>query len=186
MEDPCAPTARQVEEGEILRNLAPKLASVVRAILGSHHPDVDDAIQQTLIGFVQALPSFRGDCEPIGFGRVIAVRTAMAMKRKSRTQESRTDGSVETDQLAAGRPSPRDVVFAERRKYAIRALLDELPNEQGEAIAMRIILGYSLEEIARHANAPVNTIRSRLRLAKERLRARIEQDPSLRETLEVA
>ena len=50
---------------------------------------------------------------------------------------------------------------------------------------MRIVLGFSLEEIATQSGAPLNTVRSRLRLAKERLRSRIESDPALRETLEV-
>jgi RNA polymerase sigma-70 factor (ECF subfamily) len=38
-------------------------------------------------------------------------------------------------------------------------------------------LGHSIEEIAVITNAPVNTVRSRLRLAKEALRSRVEADP---------
>ena len=55
-----------VATGKLLRAMAPKLVGVVRAVLGGNHPDLDDAIQQTLIGFVQALPAFRGDCDPLG------------------------------------------------------------------------------------------------------------------------
>ena len=62
--------------GQLLRLLAPRLSRVVRAVLGGHHPDVDDAFQQSLIGLVQALPAFRGDCEPIGYATIIAVRRA--------------------------------------------------------------------------------------------------------------
>jgi RNA polymerase sigma-70 factor (ECF subfamily) len=170
---------------KLLRAVAPKLVVIVRAILGSHHPDVDDAVQQTLIGFVQGLPSFRGDCDPTGYGRVIAVRTAVAIRKRSRLRSARTDDSTDADALAAGRPSPGDDASALRRKEALRELLAELPGEQAEALAMRIVLGCSLEEIARECSAPVNTIRSRLRLAKERLKARIENDPALLETLEV-
>ncbi len=50
---------------------------------------------------------------------------------------------------------------------------------------MRIVLRSALEEIAAESGVPLNTVRSRLRLAKERLRARIENDPDLRDTLEV-
>src|SRR5580704_2208495 len=46
--------------GQLLRALAPRLGRVVRAVLGGGHPDLDDAIQQSLIGLVQALPAFRG------------------------------------------------------------------------------------------------------------------------------
>src|SRR5271154_4970052 len=74
----AAATGDSAATGQLLRLLAPRLGRVVRAVLGSGHPDVDDAFQQSLIGLVQALPAFRGDCEPIGYATIIAVRTAPA------------------------------------------------------------------------------------------------------------
>ena len=168
----------------LLRAIAPKLIAVVKAVLGAGHPDVDDAVQQTLIGFVQGLPAFRGDCDPTGYGRVIAVRTAVAIRKRARARDAKSDPSADADAMP-GTASPRDDAFARRRKEALRSLLEELPTEQAEAFAMRIVLGCSLEEIAAESGAPLNTVRSRLRLAKERLRARIENDPDLRDTLEV-
>lgn len=47
------------------------------------------------------------------------------------------------------------------------------------------MLGYSLDEIAEASGTPLNTIRSRLRLAKQALRRKIEADPSLLEELGV-
>ena len=169
---------------KLLRAIAPKLIAVVKAVLGAGHPDVDDAVQQTLIGFVQGLPAFRGDCDPTGYGRVIAVRTAVAIRKRARARDAKSDPSADAD-LMPGTTSPREDAFARRRKEALRSLLEELPTEQAEAFAMRIVLGCSLEEIAAESGAPLNTVRSRLRLAKERLRARIENDPDLRDTLEV-
>ena len=58
----------------------------------------------------------------------------------------------------------------------MRELLAAIPTEQGETLAMRVVLGWSLEEIAAHTRVPVNTVRSRLRLAKEAMRRRIEAD----------
>ena len=167
---------------KLLRTIAPKLVAVVKAILGAGHADVDDAVQQTLIGFVQGLPQFRGDCDPTGYGRVIAVRTAVAVRKRSRARDAKNDPGADADTMPGGE-SPREDAFAARRKEALRSLLEELPTEQAEAFAMRIVLGCSLEEIARESGAPLNTVRSRLRLAKERLRSRIESDPALRETL---
>lgn len=166
----------------LLRAIAPKLIAVVKAVLGAANADVDDAIQQTLIGFVQGLPHFRGDCDPTGYGRVIAVRTAVAIRKRARAREAKNDPGTDADTMPS-HASPREDAFAARRKEALRSLLEELPTEQAEAFAMRIVLGCSLEEIARESGAPLNTVRSRLRLAKERLRARIENDPALRETL---
>ena len=74
---------------------------------------------------------------------------------------------------------------AQRRKEILRELLAELPAEQAEALAMRVVLGWSIEEIAVQSSAPLNTVRSRLRLAKESLRKTIESQPGLCEALEV-
>jgi RNA polymerase sigma factor (sigma-70 family) len=171
---------------QLLRALAPRLVAVVRAVLGRDHPDIDDASQQALIGFVQALPAFRGDCDPIGYARVIAVRAAIAVRKRARERSARSADGAEADALPGDHPSPREVAAAQRRKTVLRDLLAELPAEQAETLALRIVLGCSLEETARETGAPLNTVRSRIRLAKERLKSRIESDPSLVEMLGVA
>ncbi len=83
------------------------------------------------------------------------------------------------------RPSPGEEAAANRRKELLRSLLDNLPDEQAEALAMRVVLGWSIKEIAAHSGAPLNTVRSRLRLAKEALKSRIEENSDLVEALGV-
>lgn len=189
--DPLRELARDAAAGDasatakLLRELAPKLVRIVRAVLGASHPDVDDAVQLALIGFVQALPAYRGDSDPLGYGRVIAVRAAITTRKRARTRHAREDDDAEMDAVPASAPSPGDHVSADRRRELLRDLLAELPAEQAEALAMRVVLGCSLAEVAASTGAPVNTIRSRVRLAKERLKSRIERDESLLEALEV-
>lgn len=77
------------------------------------------------------------------------------------------------------------MALAARRTALLRELLYQIPEEQAEALALRVVLGWTLEEVASATGAPQNTVRSRVRLAKESLRRRIEADPVLRETLEV-
>jgi len=171
--------------GKLLRAVAPRLVAIVRAVLGASHPDVDDAAQHALIGFVQALPAYRGDCDPVGYGRIIAVRAAIAIRKRARTRQQRVEDDAETDALPEQRVSMTEVSDGMRRKEALRTLLDELPPEQAETIALRIVLGCSLEEVATQTGAPLNTVRTRVRLAKERLKKRIESDPALASLLEV-
>jgi RNA polymerase sigma-70 factor (ECF subfamily) len=180
-----AATGDSVATGKLLGALAPRLGRVVRAILGADHADLDDALQHALIGLVQALPAYRGDCDPVGYATVIAVRAALAVRKRTRTDRSRRDDDADADALPEANPSPGEVAAAARRKAILRDLLAELAQEQAEALAMRVVLGWSLEEIAQHSGAPLNTVRSRLRLAKEGLKRRIEADPSLVEALEV-
>jgi RNA polymerase sigma-70 factor (ECF subfamily) len=181
-----AASGDSVATGKLLRALAPRLARVVRAVLGAAHPDLDDAVQHALIGFVQALPAFRGDCDPLGYASVIAVRAALAVRKRTRTDYARRDDDAEADAMPAGKASPSDEAAAQKRKAILRELLASLPTEQAEALAMRVVLGWSLDEIAKQSGAPLNTVRSRLRLAKEGLKRRIEADHALLEALEVA
>jgi RNA polymerase sigma-70 factor (ECF subfamily) len=59
---------------------------------------------------------------------------------------------------------------------ALRAAFDRLPAEQRAAIVLHMHVGYSLEETARLVSAPVETVRSRLRLGKERLRRELGEE----------
>jgi len=174
-----------VATGKLLRALTPRLVRVVRAVLGGAHPDVDDAIQHALIGFVQALPAFRGDCDPLGYATVIAVRAAVAVRKRVHIDHARRDVDADADATPAQHLSPGEQAASQQRKEILRDLLAELPPEQAEALAMRVVLGWSLEEIAAHSGAPLNTVRSRLRLAKEGMRRRIEEKPGLIDALEV-
>jgi RNA polymerase sigma-70 factor (ECF subfamily) len=169
----------------LLRGLASRVVRVVRAVLGGGHPDVDDVAQQALIGFIQALPAFRGDCDPARYATTIAVRTAIGARKRVRVDRSRRDADADADAIASTGPEPGEEMASQRRKEILRELLAELPAEQAEALAMRVVLGWSLEEIAGQSGAPLNTVRSRLRLAKESLRKTIESQPELYEALGV-
>jgi len=166
---------------ELLEMLAPRIAAVVNVVLGRGNPDADDVVQQSMIAFVQALPSFRGECQPQRFASRIAARTAVASRRRTRSRFARHDDLVEVDSLYA----PADDAFADKRRQLVRSLLEALPEEQAESLTLRVLLGWTLEEISTTMGVPINTVRSRMRLAKEALRKRIEAEPSLREILEV-
>jgi RNA polymerase sigma factor (sigma-70 family) len=168
---------------KLLELVAPRINRVVRVVLGSGHPEIDDVTQLALIGFTQALTAFRGDCQPAHYASRIAVRTAVHARRRFRAMRARFDDASEVE--AINNVTPFDDAAAEHRKGLLRELLAEIPDEQAEALALKVALGWSLEEIAAASDVPVNTIRSRLRLAKEALRHKIEADPETRDELEV-
>jgi RNA polymerase sigma factor (sigma-70 family) len=166
---------------ELLRALSPEIARVVRGVLGPNAADVDDALQQSLVGLVHALPAFRAECSPAGYACRIGFRTALAVRKAAHRRRARHDDSVELDEVTSAHAQECDP----KRTELLRQLLDEIPEEQAEALTMRVVLGWSLEEIAESSGAPLNTVRSRLRLAKEALRARIESVPALYDALQV-
>ncbi len=167
----------------LVEALAPRMLGVARGILGPSHPDVEDAAQESLLAVLNALPAFRGDCGVIHYATRIGVRSCMALKRRGRREPIAVEDP-------AGSPGARTVTQGEpvvvaRRRAEIRELLDTLPEPQAETLALRVVLGLSMQEVATSTGVPLNTVRSRLRLAKEALRRRIEADPALAELLEV-
>ncbi len=168
---------------QLLQAVSPRIGRVVRVVLGADHPDRDDVEQLSLLAFTQALGSFRGECEPTHYASRIAVRTAVHARHRYRKLQARFDDLAEYDEPTA--TNTHDDALAERRKRHVRELLAIIPPDQAEALALRVALGWSLEEIGAASNTPVNTVRSRLRLAKEALRKKIEADPSLNDELEV-
>lgn len=171
--------------GQLLKALAPDLIRSAQALMGAAHPDVDDVVQQALIALVQALPNFRGECSPRHFAQRIVARIAVHFRHKAHVRGDRYDGAIDVDAMPGQQPHLGDTVDAGRRRELVRALLDTLPEEQAETLALRIGLGFSLGEVAEATGVPLNTVRSRIRLAKEALRRRIEANASMLEALEV-
>jgi RNA polymerase sigma-70 factor (ECF subfamily) len=187
--DPLADLARRANTGDaaamrqLLRSLATPLLGAVRAIAGRNAPDIEDIAQETMVALVQALPAFRGECSVVHYGSRIAVRTAMAARKRRMIRQHRADALSHEAVEETFAASAGEDAWAVRRRELLRALLDELPEAQADTFALRIALGYSMQEVADATGAPVNTVRSRLRLAKEALRHRIEKDPAFAELI---
>jgi RNA polymerase sigma-70 factor (ECF subfamily) len=159
----------------LLASVTPVVLALARAVLGPHRPEVEDVAQEALLAVAAAVDRFRGESTFAHYARRIAVRTAVAARRR---QPPRGESVVETH-FAASTMSGDEHLARQRRLAALGDLLDELPAGQAESLAMRVVLGCSLEEVAEATAVPINTVRSRLRLAKEHIRARISADPRL-------
>ena len=58
---------------------------------------------------------------------------------------------------------------------ALRTAFQQLPPEHRAVVALHLHLGYTVAETATIVGAPVETVRSRLRLARQRLRGELEE-----------
>ena len=168
----------------LLRALAPEVLRVVRSVLGAHHPETDDVLQESLVGFVSALKSFRAQCTVRHFALSIAFRRALRVKRRARDVESWLNQYEEL--LPNGLALPPDEDLSERRRNMFAQLMREIPKPQAEVLGLRVLVGLSIDEIAAFARVPANTVRSRLRLGKLALRKRIEENPAFLELVETS
>jgi RNA polymerase sigma factor (sigma-70 family) len=166
----------------LLEATAPAVLAVVRVILGSDNPDVPDVAQESLLAVKDALRAFRGESSVMQYARQVAVRTALSARR-GRSARDRLLERYRRETVTDEADLATDPVLRARRTAAFRGLLDDLPDEQAETFALRVVLDYSLDQVSVATGAPINTVRSRVRLAREKLRQRIESDPDLMDTL---
>ncbi len=92
-----------------------------------------------------------------------------------RTHEDLIDDvGVDFDALQSTDSSPAlDAESAERRRYVLAAL-SELPPEQREALELGYFSGLSQSEISEQTRQPLGTIKTRMRLAMQKLRERLQ------------
>jgi len=70
-------------------------------------------------------------------------------------------------------PDPLDIedeVEASQRRHQIRSALNQLPEEQRQALALAYLQGYTHTEIAELLGEPLGTVKTRIRLAMQKLR----------------
>ena len=181
--DPLAPLAAAALNGDtraartLLVAVTPTIVRAVRGVMGMTHPDLEDIVQDVALAVMESLSAFRAECSLRHFASQIAVHRALNARRKSRYRARWTlDQPMEEDAL----PSPNDAgdsplqaVTAARCWRAMFELLHSIPEVQAEALVLHVVLGHTVEEIARMTSIPLNTVRSRLRLGKAALRKRL-------------
>ena len=189
--DPLLPLARRASGGDrealarLLSLIGPSIVTTVRIVIGPHEADLEDAAQEAMIAIADSARRFRGESSFLHYARRIAARTAFAMRR-ARLESARKlaeAAAAPDDARPSADPPPSVEVEREQRLEAFRRLLDQLPEGQAESLTYRVLLDYPLPVIARETGVPVNTVRSRIRLARDHLRECILADRALAELL---
>jgi RNA polymerase sigma-70 factor (ECF subfamily) len=99
--------------------------------------------------------------------RAIDMLRRTTVHERHRAADERAAESIEAPE--------RTEVEAARREEArsVRGLIDELPDEQRRVIELAYFGGFTEEQIARMLDAPLGTVKGRMRLALEKMRASI-------------
>jgi RNA polymerase sigma-70 factor (ECF subfamily) len=171
----------EVATRRLLQHISPYVVRVVRAVLGARNGDIEDVVQDVLVNFLRALPDFRGESSVTTFIASIAFRRAAETKRRYRDVSRWLNEFQELAQASTtGSSPPSEELIHNLRRELLAQLLSELPKAQAETLVLRLVLGFSIEQIAEATACPANTVRSRLRLGKDALKSRIDADPRLR------
>ena len=170
-----------------LSAIVPQLLRVVRSVLGPEHADLEDVAYEAAYAVVEGLPRFRGEGTVLHFACRVTVLSAMNVRRRDAAQKrALLRAPTDLDQLELDAPNPEESAQTASLAPIVRELLATLPDTLAEALALHVVLGYTVAEIAQAASLPVETVRSRLRLAKQALRKRVMNSPKLREAVDVS
>jgi RNA polymerase sigma-70 factor (ECF subfamily) len=90
--------------------------------------------------------------------------------KERRREESMTEEGRNLADLASGALDPQQAAEGSERRAHILAALRELPNEQREALELGYFEGLSQTEIAEVTGQPLGTVKTRMRLAMQKLR----------------
>lgn len=165
---------------ELVERVLDQTRRVVGYVVGGRG-DADDVVQIALIQILGAAAAFRGDCTLEFWATRIAVRTAIRELRRRRRRETASE-------LVDGNPGTAAPADEEAQARGVRArlaaALGKLTPERRVAVVLHHVEGYGIPEIATMTEAPINTVRDRLRTGRRQLRRRILADPALRGWLE--
>jgi RNA polymerase sigma factor (sigma-70 family) len=169
-----AELVRKAREGDvkayarIFRQFQDMAVGYAFSLLGNFH-EAEDAAQDAFVAAFQRLPQLRDPRAFPGWFRRVVFTYADRLRRR---QHSTT--SLKEHQLS-DRDAEEPSVLAERREVRDRILaaVHALPEAEREATALFYINGYSSAQIGEFLEVPASTVRSRLQLARQRLKQEV-------------
>lgn len=157
--------------GRLMKGLLPRVRNLVRYLVRGDS-EVDDMAQLSLIAILKGLRGYRGEGSLEAWADRVTVRETLRYAKQRRLERQRRDALGPTLRVVRGEGERPDR-YLHRRELA--RLLDGLPDEQRHALVLHHALGMSVPEMAEALGVPFDTAKSRLRLAKRKLRSEGER-----------
>lgn len=167
-------TGDEAALGELHDRWSPLLYSLVLRIVGDEH-DAEEVLEETFWQAWRQAARYQD-----GRGPVSAWLTTMARSRaldrlrvRRRRREESWDGTEETIASASTDNDPHgplEVMEAEERRAIIVRAMAQLPEQQRRTVELAYFGGMSQSEIAEQTGQPLGTVKTRARLALQKLR----------------
>jgi RNA polymerase sigma-70 factor (ECF subfamily) len=97
-------------------------------------------------------------------------------RRAARLDQSALHWEDAISNIESSHPDPQESVELSLRRERIHAALAQLPAEQKQALFLAYFGGYTQSQIAELLAQPLGTIKTRLRLAMQKLRASLSEE----------
>src|SRR3954449_9280282 len=168
---PADPTAADLRDHAAFSRAYAQHARTVHAAamaVLNDHARAQDVVQDVFLRLWRRPDAFDGRRGALGpYLRVMARSRALDLWRETEVRRRAGDRLGHTLGATLARPDAR---LAPER-HDLRAALRALPDGPREAVVLTYWGGLTAEEVARHADVPLGTAKSRVRLGVRRLRA---------------
>ncbi len=154
-------------EREAFGALVERYRDMVYGLCYHHLGDFEDARDMAQDSFVAAfcdLPQLRDPAKFAPWLRQVATHRCQSWLR------GRRSNTVPLDEVAQETDGGEDALERKAMQLVVREALSHLSERTRLALTLRYIDGYSCGEIADFLEVPVQTVKSRLRLAKAQMR----------------
>ena len=131
--------------------------------LGTHDRDIEDLTHDVFVAFYRSSFDSARPVKPWLFG--IAFRVASDYRRRAQHRNEIPEDHPRDH--ADGSPAADEQVATQERRRLVAGALEALNGDRRAVFVMHEIDGLSMPEIAAVLGAPLNTLYSRLRLARE-------------------
>jgi RNA polymerase sigma-70 factor (ECF subfamily) len=135
--------------------------------------DAEDIVEETFWQAWRSAARYDASRGAVGTWLLTICRSRALDKLRARRRRPEDASLDESPAVADSAADPADTVVAGETGRIVRAALKELPNEQRQALELAYFRGLSQSEIAEKTGQPLGTIKTRMRLAMNKLRERL-------------
>lgn len=143
--------------------------------VGSEHPELDDIVQETLIGAARSISGLRGETDAQVVGWLLSIaRHKVADHLRARYRNPHESLQAKAGDKLVDRNRAVDELVADRdRAERLREALKGLTPEQEEVLVLRFILGFGINEVAEITHRPAGAVKSMQHRALASLQQRL-------------
>lgn len=166
--------ARNVEAfGLVYDRFAQQVYAMAGHMLGV--PEAEEAAQEVFMRLWHKASQYDPARGPFSHWFLSIARNLMLDKLRARSERARVVAAEEIDDLLAETADPHvdviEQVWQNQRGDALALALGRIPPEQRRVIVLAYFGGMSQSEIAMQLNVPLGTVKKRIRLGIQKLRA---------------
>jgi RNA polymerase sigma-70 factor (ECF subfamily) len=158
--------------GELMERHTARLYRLAFSLMGNA-ADVDDVLQETFLGALKGVRSFREKSSVKTWFTRILVNQIARHRRYWRVRRSERPLSADGEAVLSGALVPARADGTEVQ-MDVAAMLQTLSPEHRMIVTLREMDGLSYEEISQTLDVPVGTVESRLFRARQELRQRLK------------